>query len=27
MIVEGLVLIASGENPRNLVDQLRSYAS
>jgi len=27
MIVEGLVLIASGENPRNLEDQLRSYAS
>jgi chemotaxis protein MotA len=27
MIVEGLVLIASGENPRNLEDQLRSYAN
>ncbi|MDA7717916.1 flagellar motor protein [Pseudomonadales bacterium] len=27
MIVEGLVLIASGENPRNLEDQLRSYAT
>ena len=25
MIVEGVVLIASGENPRNLEDQLRSY--
>ncbi len=25
MIVEGLVLIASGENPRNLEDQLKSY--
>jgi len=27
MIVEGLVLIAAGENPRNLEDQLRSYAT
>ena len=27
MIVEGLVLIASGENPRNFEDQLRSYAN
>ena len=27
MIVEGLVLIASGENPRNLEDQMRSYST